>query len=133
MGPAVLLAGLVALSLLVLGATMRRSGRRPTHRPTPPFRNAVPWVVGAMVTIGVVLVIVQGVPRIVIVGLVAYTGVAVAGIWRMASLDRVSSWMVPSQRIARIGFTTVALTWLGIVLGLLLRIADMVASVSDGL
>jgi len=132
MGPALLLAALVALSLLVFGMTMRRTDLRPVERPAPPLRKALPWVAGATLTIGVVLLLVPGVPAIVVVGLVAYTGVAAAGIWRMASLDRVSSWMVPSQRTARIGLTTVALTWLGIVLGMLLRIADMVAGAMDG-
>jgi uncharacterized membrane protein len=131
MGPAIFLGGLVALSLLVLGATTRRAGQT-SRTQTPPFREAVPWVAGGVLAVGGVLMLIPGVPAVVTAGLVAYTGVAVTAVWRMASLDRVSRWMLPSRRLARLGITAVALTWLGLVLGLLLRIADLVASAPYG-
>jgi hypothetical protein len=81
-----------------------------------------------MLLVGGALAAIPGVPLVVILGLVAYAGVAVAGTWRMASLDRASPWMVPSRRRARIGFAAIGLTWLGLVLGLLLRIADLLAA-----
>ena len=46
----------------------------------------------------------------------------------MASLDEASPWMARSRRLARFGVAAVALTWLGLVLGLLLWIASMVAN-----
>jgi hypothetical protein len=126
MGPAVVLGALVALSLLGLGATLRRTGRSSPRRASP-FRGAVPWVVGGVLLVGGALAAIPAVPPIVIGALMAYTGVAVTATWRMASLDRVSPWMPQSRRLARIGVAAVALTWLGLVLGLLLRIADLVA------
>jgi uncharacterized membrane protein len=128
MGPAAAFLGaLVALSLLVLGATLRRTGPG-SRRGVPPFRRAVPWAVGGMVLVGGALLVIPAVPPIVVAGLVAYTGVATTAMWRMATLDRASRWMPPSRRIARLGMTAAGLTWLGIVLGLLLRIADMIAA-----
>jgi hypothetical protein len=127
MGPSIVLGVLVALSLLVLGVTMRRT-RRPSHRPIPSFRQAVPWILGGLLAVGGVLMAIPAVPPMVTAGLVAYTGVAVTATWRMATLDRVSPWMPPSRRLARVGITVVALTWLGLVLGLLLGIADLVVS-----
>lgn len=126
MGPAVILGALVALSLLVLGATLRQTGSW-SRRQLTPFREAAPWVTGGVLVVGCVLVAIPRVPPVVIGGLVAYTGVAITAIWRMATLDRASRWMPPSRRLTRLAITAVALTWLGVVLGLLLRIADMIA------
>lgn len=126
MGPAAILGALVALSLILLGVTLRRGGPG-SLRQTPPFRRAVPWAVGGVLLVGGILVVIPGVPPIVIAGLVAYTGVACAAMWRMASLDRASRWMPPSRRATRLAITAIGLTWLGVVLGLLLRIADMIA------
>jgi hypothetical protein len=131
MGPAVVLAGLVALSLLLLGATLRRTDRA-ARRQTPPLRYAVPWIVGGVAVVDMVLVAIPAVPPMVIAGLTVYTGVAVTAIWRMANLDRTSRWMLPSRRRARIAFTAVALVWLGLILGLLLGIADLVARAPSG-
>ena len=90
----------------------------------------MPFVVSAVVVVGIVLVVLPGVPPLVIVGLMAYAGVAAAALWRMASLDRGSRWMEPSHRRARIAISAMAITWLGIILGLLLGIA---AAIADGL
>jgi hypothetical protein len=128
MGPAVALAGLLAFCLLLFGVTMRRTGRM-ARRPVTPIRLVVPWVVAGVAIVAIVLVVIPGVPPVVILGLVTYTAVAVTATWRMASLDRASAWMPPSQRAARLGITAFALTWLGLVLGLLLRIADLLAGV----
>lgn len=125
--PAFVLGGLVAASLLLIAVTLGRV-RRPAHRRARPFRASLPWIALAVVVVGGALVVVPGVPAMAVVGLMAYTAVAAAATFRMASLDATSPWMTPSQRRARIGFTVVALTWLGIVLGLLLRIADLLAS-----
>ncbi|HEX7400210.1 MAG TPA: hypothetical protein VF302_10600 [Candidatus Limnocylindrales bacterium] len=127
MRPAVVLWGVVALSLLVLGATMYRTARAP-HRQTPPFRRDVPWIMGGVLAMGGVLVVIPAVPSIVVVGVMAYTGIAATAIWRMASLDGASPWMAQSRRLARFGIAAVALTWLGLAFGLLLWIADMVAN-----
>jgi hypothetical protein len=77
---------------------------------------------------GGVLVVIPAVPSIVVAGVMAYTGIAATAIWRMASLDEASPWIAKSRRLARFGVAAVALTWLGLVLGLLLWIADMVAN-----
>jgi hypothetical protein len=127
MRPAIVLWGVVALSLVVLGATMVRTARAP-RRPTPPFRRDVPWIMGGILAMGGVLVVIPAVPPIVIAGVMAYTGIAATAIWRMASLDEASPWMARSRRLARFGVAAVALTWLGLVLGLLLWIASMVAN-----
>jgi hypothetical protein len=131
MGPAILLGGFVALSLLILGTTMRQTGRRAGRQP-PSFRRALPWILGGMLAVAAVLVAIPRVPPIVIAGLIGYTAVAVAAMWRMASLDRQSRWMTPSRRLARFGISAIALTWLGLVLGLLLGIADLIASAPYG-
>ena len=127
MGLAVILGGLVVLSLFVLGATLLGSRRSATDRPAVSFGPVVPLIAFGVVLVGVVLVIVPRVPTLVIVGSMAYTGVAVAAMWRMAQLDRGSRWMEPSQRRFRLGISIVALAWLGIVLGLLLWIAAYIA------
>jgi hypothetical protein len=129
MGPAVAIGGLVVLSLLALAITLRS---RP--RPTSPIELraiwAVPFVVAVVVVVGLVLVILPGVAPLVVVGLMVYAGVAAAAMWRMARLDSGSRWMEPSHRHARIAISAMALTWLGIILGLLLGIA---AAIADGL
>ena len=129
MGPAVAIGGLVVLSLLALAVTLRsrpRSANRIELRRSGPCRSWLPlwssWVS--------CLVILPGVPPLVIVGLMAYAGVAAAAMWRMARLDSGSRWMEPSHRRARIAISAMALTWLGIILGLLLGIA---AAIADGL
>ena len=127
MGLAVLLGGLVVLSLFVLGATLlgsRRSAKGPASSRSGPWCRSIAF---GVVLVGIVLVIVPRVPTLVIVGSMAYTGVAVAAMWRMAQLDRGSRWMEPSQRRFRLGISIVALAWLGIVLGLLLWIAAYIA------
>ncbi len=126
-----MLGGFVACSLLVLGATMRQTGRRAGRQP-PVFRRAVPWIAGGVLAVAAILVAIPGVPPIVIGGLIGYTAVAIAAIWRMASLDHQSRWMTPSRRLARFGISAIALTWLGLVLGLLLGIADLIASAPYG-
>jgi uncharacterized membrane protein len=127
MRQAIALWGVVALSLLVLGATVYRTARAP-RRQTPPFRRDLPWIVGAVLAVGGVLVVIPAVPSMVVAGVMAYTGIAAAAIWRMASLDEASPWMAQSRRLARFGIAAVALTWLGLVFGLLLWIAAMVAN-----
>ena len=126
MGLAVLLGGLVVLSLFVLGATLVGSRRSLKGGPIS-FAPAVPLIAFGVALVGVVLVIIPRVPTLVIVGSMAYTGVAVAAMWRMAQLDRGSRWMEPSQRRFRLSISIVAVAWLGIVLGLLLWIAAYIA------
>jgi hypothetical protein len=127
MRPAAVLWGVVALSLLVLGATMYRTVRAP-HRQTSPFRRDVPWIIGGALAVGGILVVIPAVPLIVVVGVMAYTGIAATATWHMASLDGASPWMADSRRLARFAIAAVALTWLGLVFGLLLWIAAMVAN-----
>src|SRR5512140_2930128 len=126
MRPAIVLWGVVAVSLLVLGATMYRTARAPRGQ-TPPFRRDVPWIMGGVLAVGGALVVIPAVPLIVVAGVMVYTGIAATAIWRMASLDESSPWMAQSRRLARFGIAAIALTWLGLVFGLLLWIADMVA------
>jgi hypothetical protein len=83
---------------------------------------------GGVLAVGSVLVLIPAVPSIVVAGLMAYTGVAATALWRMACLDGASPWMAQSRRLARIGIAAVALTWLGLVFGMLLWIADVVAN-----
>ncbi len=125
-GPVLVLGGLVVLCLLALGLAMRSAPRSARPRELA-FRQASPWVVAAMLIVGAVLLAIPGVPALVVVGLMAYAGVAVAATWRMVRLDRDSRWMEPSHRKARIVLSVVALSWLGIVLGLLLWIAAAIA------
>lgn len=127
MRPPVVLLGVVALSLLVLGTAMYRTGRPPRGQ-TPRLRRGVPWVMGAVLAVGGLLVLIPAVPSIVVAGLMAYTGVAATAVWRMAGLDRASPWMTRSRRLARMGISALALTWLGLVFGMLLWIAGMVAN-----
>jgi len=125
MGLAVLLAALVVMYLFGLGLAMRRAPRVPGSR-TVPYRRALPWIAGGMVLAASIVSEIP-LPGIVIASITIYTGLAVAGVWRMASLDRASVWMLPSRRLARISLSVVGLIWLGSVLALLLWIADMVA------
>ncbi len=81
-----------------------------------------------MLLVGVLLGGVVHAPALVVVGLTAYAGVAVAAMWRMVQLDRRSRWMDPARRRFRIGISVVAVAWLGIVLGLSLWIAASIAS-----
>ena len=127
MRPAVVLWGVVALGLVVLGATVYRTARTP-HRHTPPFRRDALWIMVGVLAVGGLLVVIPAVPSIVVAGLMAYTGIAATAIWRMASLDEASPWMAHSRRLARFSIAAVGLAWLGVVFGLLLWIADMVAN-----
>jgi hypothetical protein len=130
MGSALALGCAVALSLLVLGIASRRAA--PTSRlRTPPARQALPWIVAGMAVVGGTALVIPGMPAVVVVGLTAYAGVAILVAWRMVSLDRASRWMPPEQRRGRLVVTVIGLTWLGVVLGLLLRIADLVAGALD--
>ena len=126
MGPALLFGLVVAISLLVLGWASRRTGRT-ARRQGAPWLDALPWVVTGMTAVAVGLVLIPGVPVAVIAGVLAYTGVAIAATWRMVTLDRVSSWMLPSHRLARFAFSGIALVCLGLLLALLLVVADLVA------
>ena len=126
MGPAVVLGGLVVLSVVVLGVTLGTSPRG-SRMDLPALRRALPWVLAGTVAVGVALLFVlPDVPWLVPLGLMAYAAVAIAAVWRLVTLDRASNWMTPSQRLARIAISSVALTWLGVVLGLLLLIAAYV-------
>ncbi len=127
MGPAFALGALLVLSLVALGVTLRASPRSP-RRADLSMRRAVPWIAIVVAVVGLVLLAIPRVPPLVVVGLMVYAAVAAAAMWRMASLDRGSRWMAPSSRTARLGISAIALTWLGIVLGLLLRIADLLAN-----
>ena len=130
MAPAVAIGGLVVLSLFALALTLR-ARPRPGSRVELRTIWAVPFVSAAVLVVGLVLLLlIPGVTPLVVVGLMAYTGVAAAAIWRMARLDSGSRWMEPSHRRARIAISAMALTWLGIILGLLLGIA---AAIADGL
>ena len=63
-----------------------------------------------------------------VAGLSVYVALAIATMWRMVGLDNTSRWMTPDQRRLRLSVSVIGLTWLGIVLGLLLRIAAVVAT-----
>ena len=127
MGPAVLLGGLVVLCLLVLASALAGTRRGTAGRPLA-YRAAAPLVVAAMLVVAGVLGLVVNAPALVVAGLTAYTGVAVAAMWRLIQLDRASRWMEPGRRRFRIAISIVATAWLGIVLGLCLWIAASIAS-----
>ncbi len=127
MGPAVVFVALVVLSLVVLAATMR-AGPRGDRSREPSFRKAAPLIlVGVLVAAGVLVVIVHA-PWIVVAGLSVYIAFAIATMWRMVRLDNTSRWMTPDERRLRLSVSVIGLTWLGIVLGLLLRIAAVIAT-----
>jgi hypothetical protein len=131
MESAALFGGLVVLSLVVLAAAL--VGFRPgttTRRVT--YRRAIPLVIAGMLLVGCLLGLVARAPTLVVVGLTAYTGVAVAAMWRLVQLDRGSRWMDQGRRRFRIGISIVAMVWLGIVLGLFLSIAASIASGAYG-
>ncbi|HEY6569548.1 MAG TPA: hypothetical protein VIZ22_04620 [Candidatus Limnocylindrales bacterium] len=131
MAPVVALGGLVVLSLLAVAATLRSAPGGVPGRELS-FRMALPWIVAAVSLVGLLLVALPGVPWLVIAGLMAYAGVAVAAMWRLVRLDRASPWMAPAHRTARIAISIVALIWLGIVFGLLLWIAASIAGAPYG-
>lgn len=125
MPPIVALGGFVILSLFAVAVTLRSApGGAPGRELS--LRRAAPWIVAAVSIVGVVLAMI-GVPPLVTAGLMVYAGVAVAAMWRLVRLDRGSRWMAPAHRTARIAISIIALTWLGIVLGLLLGIAASIA------
>ena len=100
MAPAVAIGGLVVLSLFALALTLR-ARPRPGSRVELRTIWAVPFVSAAVLVVGLVLLLlIPGVTPLVVVGLMAYTGVAAAAIWRMARLDSGSRWMEPSHRRA---------------------------------
>ena len=131
MGSAALFGGRVVLSLVLLAAALVASrtgtaGRRVT------YRRAVPLVIAGMLLVGCLLGLAAHASTLVVVGLTAYTGVAVAAMWRLVQLDRGSRWMDQGRRRFRIGISIVAMAWLGIVLGLFLSIAASIASGAYG-
>ena len=130
MPPIVALGGFVILCLFAVAVTLRSAPSGAPGRELP-IRRAAPWIVAAVAIVGVVLAVI-GVPPLVTAGLMVYAGVAVAAMWRLVRLDRGSRWMAPSHRSARIGISIVALSWLGIVLGLLLWIAASIAGAPYG-
>jgi hypothetical protein len=124
MGPALVLAGSLAACLLVLGVALRRStgpGRTEAWR----AREALPWVLAAELVAGALLLVFPRVPVAVVVGVHAYLAVAIIALWRLARLDAASDWMTPPQRRLRLVASAAGIAWLGIVLGLLLWIAEM--------
>ena len=127
MGPAVVFVALVVLSLLVLAATMR-AGPRGTRNREPSFRKAAPLILAGVLVAACVLVVIVHAPWIVVAGLSVYVALAIATMWRMVRLDNTSRWMTPDQRRLRLSVSVIGLTWLGIVLGLLLRIAAVIAT-----
>ncbi len=130
MGPATVVGALAALTLFGVGVAMHHAPRVPGRRAVA-YRGALPWIAGSMILAATALTSAPFSP-VVIAGLTIYTGLAVAAVWRMASLDRASVWMVPSRRLVRFGLSSVGLIWLGLMLGLLLWIADMVAGFAVG-
>jgi hypothetical protein len=127
MGPPVLLGGMIVLSLFVLAAAL--VGARPgTARMPGILRGAIPFVLAGMLLVGGLLGLIARAPTLVVGGLMMYTGVAVAAMWRLVQLDRGSSWMEPGRRRFRIAISVVAVAWLGIVFGLCLWIAASIAS-----
>jgi len=131
MGLAIAFGGLVAVAMFAFGASLDRGPRSPGHRQLHP-RHALPWVAGTMLLVGSVLVATPITSPLVMIGLVLYAGLAAAVVWRMATLDRASAWLPPSRRRARFTVSVIGLTWLGMVLGLLLWIADQVAGFAAG-
>jgi hypothetical protein len=131
MGSAVLLGGLVVLSLVVLAAALVGSRTGATGRKVN-YRRAAPLAIAGMLLVGCLLGLVAHASTLVVVGLTVYTGVAVAAMWRLIQLDRGSRWMEQGRRRFRIGISIVAMAWLGIVLGLFLSIAASIASGAYG-
>jgi hypothetical protein len=131
MAAAVVIGVIVAATLLAMGGGAEWRARR-FGRPSLDRRRALPWMGGAAILVLSLLIAVSVRAPIVLVGLAAYAGFAAFAVWRMATIDRGSSWLPPSRRQARFAFSVIGLTWLGIVLGLLLWIADMVAGIPVG-
>ncbi len=124
MGPAVVLAGALGACLLLVGVAMRRVSGPPGLDP-PRIRGALPWVVAAELVAAALLVVFPRVPVAVVVGVHGYLAVAIVAMWRLVRLDTASPWMSPEQRRLRLVGSAVGIGWLGIVLGLLLWIADL--------
>lgn len=124
MGPAMLIGGAVAAAMFALGARLERGPRTPGRREVR-RRRALPWVVGTMAFVGGVLLTIPVGSAVVALGLLVYSGLAAALTWRMVTLDRASAWLAPSRRRARLAVSVIGLTWLGVILGLLLWIADL--------
>ena len=118
---------LAALSLVRVRVELRRAPRPSRLRPGP-LRLVVPWIVTGELAVAGVAMALPAVPPLITVGALAYTPVAVAAVWRMARLDGASPWMLASERRARLVFSALAVTWLGVVLILLLRIVEVVAA-----
>jgi len=131
MAAAIVLGGVVAAALFVLGALLERGPRAPGRQRLRTW-HALPWVAGAMVLVGSLLSALPISSSLVTIGLVLYAGLAAGIVWRMTMLDRASAWLPPARRRARLVLSLIGLTWLGIVLGLLLWIADLVAGYGAG-
>jgi len=131
MGLAIVVGGLVAGAMFALAASLDRGPRSPARRNLH-RRHALPWAAGTMALVGGLLIAIPIASAVVILGLVLYSGLAAAVVWRMATLDRASAWLPPSRRRARFTMSVIGLTWLGIVLGLLLWIADLIAGYAVG-
>jgi hypothetical protein len=124
MGPAVVLAGSLAVCLLILGVAMRRT-TDPERAEAWRLREALPWVLAAELVAGGLLIVFPRVPIAVAVGVHAYLAVAIIAMWRLVRLDAASDWMTPDQRRLRLVASGIGVAWLGIVLGLLLWIAEL--------
>lgn len=131
MGPAIVVGGVVAAAMFVLGIRLERGPRSPGRRELR-YRRALPWVAGMMTLVATLLISIPRAGPAVVLGLVLYAGLAAAAVWRMVTLDRASAWLPPARRHARFAMSIIGLTWLGIVLGLLLWIAGLVADLGAG-
>jgi hypothetical protein len=127
MGPVVVAGGVAAMALFVIGFRTERHPRAGRARNLD-RRRALPWMAGAVILVISLVAATSTTGPIVMLGLVPYAAFAAFAVWRMAVLDRASIWLPPSRRQARLAVSLIGLTWLGVVLGLLLWIADLVAS-----
>ncbi len=59
------------------------------------------------------------------VGVHAYLAVAIFAMWRLVRIDGASPWMTAERRRVRLVVSAIGVAWLGIVLGLLLWIAEL--------
>lgn len=125
----VVVGGIVAAALFAIGAEAERRPHAPGRRDLD-RRHALPWMAGTVILTVILLAAMSITIPIVIVGVTIYSGFAAFAIWRMATLDRASSWLPPSRRNARLAVSVIGLAWLGIVLGLLLWIADLLVTLA---
>ena len=129
MGLAAVLAGLMAISLIVLVATRQAAVTRANggHDPAPTARSVV-WLVAGFGAVAVSLAAIPHLPEIVIVGLLAYTAVALLAFSRVTE-GGASPSVSRRRHGVRMLVAAIALVGVGLALVPILLIA---AYVMDG-